>query len=152
MTRAKGLTELCEEFLAADMRVGYALIAGRPEAIKLLAAASVSPLPPWKRPDGRIPADERERWIWLWCGYEGGPDEPEFLRSLARVASLSVETAYRVWPPLMASRVLMPDGTLTSVGLEILERLVGKSVEPQKRGPGRPRKDESAPLGAGKDK
>lgn len=136
----EGIAELCLPYRnAADGAVGVALIADRVEARKLLAAFKLFPLPLWRRPRTKMPEDGRERWLWLWSGYEGGPMQPRFLDGLANVAGISAESAYRVWPSLMTSRVLYPDGTLSDDGMILLQAHVMRSLpappkNPQKRG------------------
>ena len=137
MGRRATLAELCEHFRATESQTifGESLIADRPEAKKLLAALALAPLPPWRCPSSLQPADDRMLWLWVWSGYPNGPHAPQFLDSLARLALVSVETAYRVWPSIMISRVLYPDGTLSAAG-QIMLKI------PIRRGPGRPRKGE----------
>jgi hypothetical protein len=72
-------------------------------------------------------------WLWIWSGYEGGPQRPKFLAGLAAAAGISAEAAYRVWPALMTSRTLFPDGTLSDTAKLML------SI-PIARGAGRPPK------------
>lgn len=124
----EGLAELCQVFKSAEQALGVSLIADRVEALKLLAAFALYPLSPWYRPKKKMPEDGRERWLWLWSGFKGGPLAPDFLDSLAAVAGVSAETAYRVWPSLMASRVLFPDGTLSDEGRVLLQARVMRSL------------------------
>lgn len=115
--------------------IGVSLIADRPEALKMLAAFALHPLPTWIRPKKKLPEDGRERWLWLWSGYRGGPSAPEFLDELAVIAGVSVETAYRVWPSLMASRVIFPDGTMSDEGSTLLQAKLVRSLPKQPSAP-----------------
>lgn len=138
-----GVAELCEAYKADKRATGVALIADRKEALRLLAAFSLYPLPPWRRPRLAMPDDPRERWLWLWAGYDGGPMKPKFLDGMAGVAGINAETAYRVWPAIMTSRVLFPDGTISDEGTNLLQAHVTRSLNKQAARPvGRPRKDE----------
>lgn len=138
----EGVAELCMVFKRDDQALGVSLIADRVEALKLLAAFSLYPLSQWRRPKKKMPEDGRERWLWLWSGYEGGPLAPTFLDSLASVAGISAETAYRVWPSLMASRVIFPDGTLSDEARVLLQARVMRSLpkppagQPPRKGSG----------------
>lgn len=135
----EGVAELCLPYRHSKQPpIGVSLIADRTEALKMLAAFALYPLPKWIRPKSKMPDDGRERWVWLWSGYRGGPNAPEFLDELAVVAGISVETAYRVWPSLMASRVLFPDGTLSEDGQLLLQARVVRSLP--KPPPGAPKK------------
>lgn len=124
----EGIAELCGAFKRAADPIGLSLVADRVEAKKLLAAFSLYPIPPWRRPRSKMPEDGRERWLWLWSGYVGGPIRPTFLDGLATVAGISAETAYRVWPSLMASRVLYPDGTLSDDARMLLQAHVVRTL------------------------
>jgi hypothetical protein len=136
----EGIAELCVPYRAAQRVEGLALIADRIEAKKLLAAFTLFPLPAWRRPRTRMPEDGRERWIWLWSGYEGGPMQPRFLDGLASVAGISAEAAYRVWPALMTSRVLYPDGTLSDDAQILLRAHVMRSLPPAPKTPTPPKR------------
>lgn len=128
---SEGIAELCESFKRThniNAHFGTALVSDRLEAKKLLAAFALYPLPKWSRPKMKMPDDGRERWLWFWAGYKGGPNAPLFLDGLAIVAGISSETAYRVWPSLMASRVLFPDGTLSEEGQILLQAHVMRSL------------------------
>ena len=134
----EGIAELCQTYKGDQRNIGVALVAGRSECLKLLAAFSLSPLPPWRRPRLKMPEDGRERWLWLWSGFPGGPTAPEFLDALAVVAGISSETAYRVWPSLMASRCMFPDGTLSDEAQMLLQAHVFRSLsKPPPGAPGR---------------
>lgn len=123
-----GIAELCEPYKRDQLARGVALVAGRPECIKLLAAFSLFPLPAWRHPRSSMPEDGRQRWLWLWSGYVGGSMRPVFLDSVWTVAGISSATAYRVWPSLMVSRVLYPDGTLSDEAGALLQAHVVKSL------------------------
>jgi hypothetical protein len=123
-----GIAELCEPFKRDKLARGVALVAGRPECIKLLTAFALFPLPVWRAPRSRMPDDGRQRWLWLWSGYDGGPMRPRFLDSVWTVAGISSATAYRVWPSLMVSRVLYPDGTLSDEAQALLQAHIVKSL------------------------
>lgn len=116
-----GLTDLCAEFRADQRRIGVTLVADSPQARRLLAAFALFPLPAWSPPITAMPEDPRARWLWLWSGYKGGPLAPDFLDQVAVVASISAETAFRIWPALMTSRLLFPDGQLSEVAQAFLE-------------------------------
>lgn len=133
-----GLAELCMVFKTTSQGLGLALVSDRVESKKLLAAFALYPLPPWRRPRKPMPEDGRERWLWLWSGFEGGPMQPTFLDGIAAVAGINAETAYRVWPSIMASRILFPDGTISDEGMALLQAHVMRSLPkppPQERGP-----------------
>lgn len=134
----EGIAELCELYKRDDRSLGVALIADRVEAKKLLAAFALYPIPPWRRPRMKMPEDGRERWLWLWSGYAGGPMQPLFLDGLANVAGISGETAYRVWPSLMASRLIYPDGTLSGDAQMLLAAHVMRSLPKPPAAPKQP--------------
>jgi hypothetical protein len=139
----EGVAELCMVYKTADHGFGAALVIDSLPAKKLLCAYALFPLPPWRRPRSRMPEDGRERWMWLWSGFDGGPTAPTFLDGLASAAGISVEAAYRVWPSLMISRVIYPDGTLSDHGQALLQaHVVGRLPKPPpaSRQPASPKK------------
>ena len=132
------LSDLCDPYRAAPEPIGAVLL-DRVETKKLLAAFALSPLPPWRRPRAKMPDDHRERWVWLWCGFDGGPYEPTFLDATADAAGVSAQTAYALWPQILASRLLYPDGTISQVARDLLSAHIKNTTAPP-RGPGRPMK------------
>jgi hypothetical protein len=135
MGKRQTLAELVAPFRERQREFVFAaaLISERAEARKLLAATGVYPLPFWRCPPTKKPTDEKILWLWIWSGYSGGPQRPTFLAGLAAAAGISAEAAYRVWPALMTSRTLFPDGTLSEAARQML------SI-PIPRGQGRPTK------------
>lgn len=97
-----------------------AIAVGDEDACRMLAAFSRLPLPDW-RPRRRAPEETNARWLWLWSGYLGGPDEPMFLTELAVRAGIPYHRARVKWPALAASRLVFPDGTM-SEGAQLLLR------------------------------
>lgn len=107
------LAEQCLEYRARPSGAGLAIVVDDVACKKLLAAFSLYPLPEWRRPRRRMPLDIKERWLWLWEGYEGGSMAPLFLDDLAPIAGISSQVAFGKWPSLMISRLVYPDGWLS---------------------------------------
>lgn len=142
------LVGLLLRFRTNEPVVGAALIIDDVQAKKLLAAFSLSPLPPWHCPRGDSPVDDdRELWEWLWRGFAGGPDSPHFLADVAAAAGLSIQTAQSKWAMLRTSRLVYPDGTLSEMAQQVLGAFVAsnlpKQPRPQPTPPPQTRKDPS---------
>lgn len=136
MQTPQSLSVLCDQFRTDKRRIGVTLVADNEQARRLLAAFALFPMPTWTRPRTRQPADDRELWLWLWEGYEGGPLQPVFLNHIATVAMVSVEVAFRVWPSIMTSRLLFPDGKLSLVAEAFLESNAERAMPtPRPRAP-----------------
>ncbi len=105
-----------------------AIAVGDRVACRLIAAFSKLPLPEWKRPRVKLPDDARERWMWLWAGFEGGPDDPLFLDELALRAGVTRREARRAWPAIVGSRMVFPNGTVSEDALNAVRMYVAPYV------------------------
>jgi hypothetical protein len=105
-----------------------AIAVGDEDSCRMVAAFARLALPPWQpvdsMPSGESPRDLHERWMWLWAGYVGGPDDPEFLDELARRANVLPRRARARWPALVASRLVFPDGSLSEAGQMLVRSFV----------------------------
>lgn len=128
MTRRASIGELCAPYKREGDTIGLAIVADDTAAKKLIAVFSLAPLPEWRKPASRMPADDRERWLWLWAGFAGGPHTPEFLDGLAAMARIPPQTAYNLWPAIMISRLVFPDGDLSEQARAILRAFVASNL------------------------
>lgn len=105
-------------------RMGLAVVIDDVDSIKLIAAWTFITLPTWKRPKKPAPDDARRRWLWVWSGYVGGPDEPKFLEDLARRAGIPAQTAFNRWPGIVTTMLVFPDGTISDDARDLVERYI----------------------------
>jgi hypothetical protein len=128
------LDELLLDYKNAEGVLGTAIVADSPAALKLLAAFTLFPLPAWRRPRTKMPTDARARWRWLWAGFEGDEDAPDFLVALAAAASVPAQTAFNLWPAIVASRLVFPDGSISQDAAALVRAHVVKHLPRPARG------------------
>lgn len=133
------LAELCAPYRASTGGLGLALVVDDDLAKKLLATWTLFALPRWRKPRRSMPDDLRERWLWIWSGFDGGPDQPSFLEELARAAAVPEQSAFNRWPALCASRLVLPDGTISDDAERIVRAYVVDKLPKPPRQPAAPK-------------
>lgn len=146
--RSAELAELLEPYKRNEGSFGVAVVIGNDTAIKVVASFQLVALPPWRKPRTKQPEGTLARWKWLWSGFKGGPDYPEFLIQLAAAAGASEQSVYNCWPTIMASRLVYPDGSLSEnaadmVGAFVVRHLprVRPQAQPRPARPAAPAKE-----------
>jgi hypothetical protein len=122
------LADLLQPFRVVDERA-TAIAAGDVAAHRMIAAWPNLVLPTWRCPRSVLPPDDARRWLWIWTGYLGGPDEPGFLSELGRRARVSDRDVIERWPALIGARLVFPDGTISAAA----ERLVQSYIRRQQK-------------------
>lgn len=117
------LAELLEPFRKVDERT-LAIAAGSAEPCRLLAAWPDLVLPTWRCPRTVMPDDPAARWLWIWGGFLGGPDEPSFLAELGRRACVHERDVAAWWPALLGARLVFPDGTIAGSAESMVRRYI----------------------------
>lgn len=142
---AAELAELCKPYRGGTGGLGLALVVDDDLAKKLLATWTLLALPRWRKPRSVMPEDLRERWTWIWSGFAGGPDQPDFLEELARAAGVPEQSAFNRWPALCASRLVLPDGTISPDAESIVRAFVVSKIPKPPRQPAAPQPKQSKP-------
>ena len=106
------------------------IVIGDDEATRVLAAWSRISTK-WKKPSGKPPADEHQRWLWLWMGASYD------LQQLTQATRLTERQAVSALRACVLARLVYPDGTISDPATKAVDARKGK------RKPGRPPKDES---------
>jgi hypothetical protein len=126
----ESFSELVHHFKQNEAPEVVLLIADDPALTKIVIAWSNLDMRPAKKMARSHGESERERWDWLW-------DNADYsLEELAERAGLTAALVERKIKPLIANRVLYPDGTVNSFVQRYLRDQVLKlfDAKPKKQG------------------
>jgi hypothetical protein len=105
-----------------------------PALCRVVVAWSLLPVT-FRPPKGKPPADERERWAWLWdgCVY----DVPD----LAAACGLASSHVLALMRRAVAGRLVCPDGTISTAAEQYLKAQVVARLAPAARAQASARRD-----------
>lgn len=106
--------DLLASFRTSESPESAVWLLNDPEAKRLVGVWITFPTR-WTAPKGKPPEDERLAWDWIWTG--NAPD----LDGLATRADLQRYATARKFEALRASRLIYPDGTISTWASAILK-------------------------------
>lgn len=114
--------------------LGVVLAVDDADVRRLLAAWETIPLPAWKMPRRQMPSEPRERWLWLWEGFRGALDTPDYLADLSAAARVAASVALTKWRAIVYNRLAFPDGSISDEANGAIAMYIAGQVERRRGG------------------
>ena len=117
------LNEHLKEFRAVEKDFSHTavLLVDNLDAQRIIATWTTIPVN-WEEPGSKPVWDSRLIWKCLWEGCEFDHVE------LQKLAVVTPQTFARLWEPIVSSRLVYPDGSMSSIAQSIIVTVIGKAA------------------------